>query len=192
MSEQEFVDWCTSETWAEWVDGEVIVMSPVSLQHARLFTLLLRLLSDYVEEHDLGDVLTEPYQVRLTRLRRRRSPDIIFVGKERLDQLKTHHVEGPPDLIIEIVSPASQSLDRREKFFEYQSSGVREYWIVDPLSQSVEAYALAKGKKYELIEEKEGAIHSTVLHRFFIKPAWLWRAKLPKVSELLRDMTGKR
>lgn len=45
MTEDEFVDWCDSETWAEWVDGEVIVMSPVSIEHATLANFLNHLLT---------------------------------------------------------------------------------------------------------------------------------------------------
>jgi Uma2 family endonuclease len=192
MTEKEFVDWCDSDTWAEWVDGKVIVISPVNLDHAYLFTFLLRLLAAFVEEHDLGTVLSEPFQVRFGTLRRRRSPDIIFVSTQRMANLKRRELEGAPDLIIEVVSPESQSRDRREKFGEYQSAGVREYWIVDPLSTSIEAYALGKNKKFALIEPHDDAIHSKVLPRFYLKPAWLWQAKLPKVSTLLREMASKR
>jgi Uma2 family endonuclease len=192
MTEQEFVDWCSSDTWAEWVDGEVIVMSPVGLEHADLFGFLFHLLRAFVDENELGKVLSEPFQVRLSRLRRRRSPDILFVSTPRLGQLAPLHVEGAPDLIVEVISPDSQSRDRRDKYLEYQKAGVQEYWIVDPLSHSVEAYSLGKSKSYQLIEEEGGAIHSTVLPNFHLKPAWLWRAKLPKVSEVLREMTSKR
>jgi Uma2 family endonuclease len=190
MSEQEFVDWCTSDTWAEWVGGEVIVMSPVNLEHADLFAFLLHLFRAFVENHDLGKVLTEPYQVRLARQRRRRSPDIFFVGNERLSALKRLHFEGAPGLIVEVISPDSQSRDRRDKFLEYQAAGVQEYWIVDPLSESVEAYRLDK-RKYAAIGPTDGTIRSVVLPGFHLKPAWLWRAKLPKVSDLLKEM-GKR
>jgi Uma2 family endonuclease len=192
MSEAEFVDWCTPDTWAEWIDGEVLVMSPVGLEHADLFGFLFHLLRAFVDDNELGKVLSEPFQVRLSRLRRRRAPDILFVSNARLGQLTALHVEGAPDLIVEVISPDSQSRDRRDKYLEYQQAGVREYWIVDPLSHSVEAYSLNKSKNYQLIEEDGGVIRSTVLPKFYLKPAWLWRAKLPKVSELLREMTSKR
>src|SRR5690242_4307408 len=105
MTEQEFVDWCSSDTWAEWVDGEVIVMSPVSISHARIKEFLARLIGTFVEEHQLGEVFTEPVQARFARLRRRRSPDILFVSTARLGQLAPLHVEGAPDLIVEVISP---------------------------------------------------------------------------------------
>src|SRR5438552_270280 len=111
MTEQEFVDWCDDTTHAEWVDGEVIIMSAVQLAHAILFDFLHRLVGDFVEFYRLGTVVTEPYHVRLADQRRRRSPDILFVSAARQDVLKNQHVEGAPDLILEIVSPESKRRD---------------------------------------------------------------------------------
>ena len=128
-------------------------MSPVNTQHARLLSFLIELFRAFVAEHDLGEVFNEPYQVRFPKLRRRRSPNILFVSSARLGIITEQHVEGAPDLTVEIVSPQSQSRDRRDKYHDYQSAGVREYWIIDPLCQSVEAYALKRTKKYELIDE---------------------------------------
>jgi Uma2 family endonuclease len=187
MTEEQFVQWCDDQTWAEWIDGEVLLMSPVNIQHGELFVFLLRLLGDFVEHHDLGSVMTEPVHVRFAKLRRRRSPDIFFIASARQSIIRAQHIEGAPDLILEIVSPDSQSRDRREKFLEYQSAGVPEYWIIDPLSKTVEAYALASGKKYHPIPGKD-RIPSQLLPGFFLKPAWLWNPKLPKVSACLREI----
>ena len=98
------------------------------------------------------------------------------------------HTEGPPDLIIEVVSPESQSRDRREKFLEYQSAGVPEYWIIDPDSRTCEAYALGKNRKYRLVAPDDGVVRSKVLPGFFVDPTWLWRDRFPKVSTLVRQM----
>ncbi len=192
MSEEEFVEWCDSDTWAEWVDGTVVMMAPVGTGHAQLTAFFITLMRMYAEEHDLGDVLTEPYQIRFAKLRRRRSPDLIFVSSTRAKLYQKSHFEGAPDLVVEIVSPESQSRDRREKYLEYQAAGVREYWIVDPQSQQVEVHALGSGKKYAQVGEVDGKIKSTVLSGFFIRPQWLWKIKPPKVSTLLKEIAGKR
>jgi len=191
MTEQEFVDWCTDETWAEWIDGRVLVMSPVNYTHAKLTSFLIHLFRAFVDEHDLGDVLTEPFQIRFSKLKRRRSPDLIFITRERAPDEEATHFDGAPDLIIEVISWDSQTRDRREKFIEYQAAGVREYWIVDPISKTVEANVL-KGRKFVQFGPKEEIIHSKVLPDFYIKPAWLWRSRLPSVSSLLKEMAGKR
>src|SRR5207247_5843431 len=116
--------------------------------HAALFSLLLRLLGDFVEDREMGQVLTEPYQIRFARQKSRRSPDIFFVGHETASRLREQGLEGPPDLILEIISQDSQSHDTREKFLEYEAAGVPEYIIVDPLSKSVEVYTLGRDRKY--------------------------------------------
>jgi Uma2 family endonuclease len=192
MTEAEFVAWCDSDTWAEWVDGEVIVMSPVNFEHADLHAFLLRLVGGFVEERELGRVVTEPFQIRFAELRRRRSPDIIFISNRRLRLVKGAHFEGGPDLIVEIVSPESQSRDRREKYLEYEAAGVKEYWIVDPLSRVVEAHVRARGGKYRPLPEKNERIGSTVLKGFYLRPEWLWRERFPKVPALLREMAKSR
>ncbi|HEY8665088.1 MAG TPA: Uma2 family endonuclease [Tepidisphaeraceae bacterium] len=192
MTEAEFVDWCDEDTWAEWVDGEVIIMSPVNVPHGQITSFLVHLLRAFVEEHDLGQILLEPVQLRFEQQRSRRSPDIFFLSHEREHQIRDVHIEGAPDLIVEIISPNSQSRDRREKFLEYQSAGVREYWIVDPLSSTIEAYTLAKNKKLQPILPQADRIASLVLSGFYLKPAWLFGAKFPRVSALLREMARKR
>lgn len=192
MTEDEFVDWCDSETWAEWVDGEVVMMSPVSIEHASLFNFLNHLLSAFVENGDLGAVLNEPFQVRLPQQRRRRSPDIFFVAAARRKIIKKHHVEGAPDLIIEIVSPESQARDWREKYLEYEAAGVREYWVIDPLSQRMEVYALSSKRGYARLEEREGRIVSKGLKGLHVRPAWFWKEKPPKVAAILHELAPPR
>jgi Uma2 family endonuclease len=190
LSEEEFIDW-VGDGWAEWVNGEVIIMSPVNFEHAELHFFLLGLFGVYVSDHDLGTVVAEPFQIRFDFAKSRRSPDIIFISNKRRKNIRYAHLEGAPDLIVEIISPDSQSRDRREKFLEYQRAGVREYWIIDPLSEKVEAYRLGKDGKYILIAERDGRIHSTVLPKFYLKPAWLWREKLPKISTVLREINRR-
>ena len=190
MSEEEFVAWCVGDTWAEWVDGKAIRMSPVSFPHERLFMFLVHLLRGFVEDRDLGILLTEPFQVRLGALRRRRSPDIFFLATDRMDIIQNDHVDGPPDLIIEIVSRESQARDWREKYGEYEAAGVREYWVIDPMSHHMEAYTLGERKQFTRIEENQGAIPSGVLPGFHVQTAWLWQDPLPKVADLLRGLGG--
>lgn len=190
MTEEEFVTWCDEDVKAEWVDGEVIVHSPASVRHVRLEKFLLQVLDGFVTHHDLGEVLGPEFQIRLGRQRRRRVPDILFVLRERLDIIKPNHVEGAPDLVLEIVSPDSLARDWRDKYLEYEAAGVREYWVIEPMAERVEAYALGEDNHYTRIEEQDEAIHSTVLPGFYLRSAWLWQDPLPKVVGVLRELQG--
>ena len=191
MTEAEFVEWCDDKTCAEWVDGEVILMSPVSINHDDLFGYLFGLMNIFVQHQDLGIVLTEPVHVRFATQRRRRSPDIFFIAEARRSIIQPNHIEGSPDLIVEIVSPDDPARDWRDKYLEYERAGVREYWIVDPASKIVEAYTLNRQKRYQRLLEREGAICSKVLKGFYLKAAWLFAEKRPKTLAILRELGVK-
>lgn len=187
MTEEEFVAWVDSDTRAEWVDGKVVVMSPSSVEQDDLNGWLLNLLRPLVEQRDLGRVLGPNVTARFASQRRRRIPDILFVSRSRLNLVQKNHVEGAPDLIIEIVAPDSQTRDRREKYAEYEKAGVREYWILDPLSEQLEAYALKRGKYVE-IEPEDDVLRSSVIQGFYLRSAWLRRKPLPKVIAIQKEM----
>jgi Uma2 family endonuclease len=196
MTEEEFVAWCDEDTRAEWVKGEVVMMTPANVEHTDLSDWLVALLRVFVDERQLGRLFSNA-TVRLP-APSRRVPDLWFVAMDRVDALKRAHLEGPPDLAIEIVSPDSVARDWREKYLEYQAAGVREYWVIDPASRHVEAYALVtpppvEGQpsplpQYERIPEIDGTITSTVLTGLFLRTPWLWPETRPRVLEALRQL----
>jgi Uma2 family endonuclease len=162
----------------------------VSFAHDHLQGFLYRLISDFVEDRDLGEVCGSEFKVRLPSAPSHRLADVFFVAKAREGQFSETTFEGAPDLVVEVVSPDSAGRDYREKFMEYEKAGVREYWIVDPMAKRFEAHELVKGK-YRPLAEREGAVHSKVLKGLLIKPAWLWQKRLPKVSAVRREMGQK-
>lgn len=187
MTEPEYEAWAFAQEFeTEWVDGEVIMMSPISSEHDDLQRWLVALLDVFAKRMKLGRAKGPQFQVRLPHPSRR-EPDVLFISESRVGNLRRTHFIGAPDLAIEIISPESQSRDRREKYLEYESAGVREYWIVDPLSQRVEAYSLQDGK-YQLIPEREGRIASAVVPGWYVKPQWLWQKDLPDVLEILGEL----
>jgi len=196
MTEEEFVAWCDEDTRAEWVDGEVVMMSPMNDPHSDMVSWLGSLLRVFVEQHDLGVVRPE-MQTRLPELRRRRVPDLWFVAKDRVGLIRHTHLEGPPDLAVEIVSPDSEARDWREKYLEYEAAGVREYWVIDPASSHMEAYSLVAqdsqaaeppAAHYRRLPEDHGVITSSVLPGFRLRVAWLWPETRVKVLEALSEL----
>src|SRR4030095_9945668 len=114
------------------------------------FRFLGALVSAFVELLRLGEVLTAPCEMRLRVGGPSREPDILFVTTEHLDRVTADRVEGPADLVIEIISPDSVRRDRIEKKNEYEAAGISEYWVLDsrPGRQRTEFYQLGPDRKY--------------------------------------------
>ncbi|RMF32783.1 MAG: Uma2 family endonuclease, partial [Chloroflexi bacterium] len=140
MSYEEFLEWTDEDTLAEWVDGKVVMYSPASRRHQLINGFLATVMGTFVEQRNLGIVLSAPFQMKLERSGR--EPDLLFIAREHLGRLRETYLDGPADLAVEIVSPESVGWDRGEKFYEYEAGGVREYWLIDPQRERAEFYRL--------------------------------------------------
>lgn len=138
-------DWPESHGRTEIVDGE-LVMSPLpSNQHQMICLRLGRLISPFVEQRDLGEFFAIPLHVILAE-HVHYEPDLCFVSKPRRRLLEDPVVQGPPDLIIEIISESNRTHDTVVKFRDYERYGVQEYWLVDPREEHIRTFALEGGK----------------------------------------------
>ena len=181
MSLDEFLQWLDEDTHAEWVQGEVLLMSPVSGEHQGISEFLLVVISTFVRYNQLGEVRYEPFQMRLANSSR--SPDILFVSNANLHRLKeTYLHDGAADLVVEVISPDGRARDRGEKFYEYEGAGVREYWLVDPDRKQAEFYQLTEGGVYHtVLAASQGMYRSRVLHGLWLQVEWLWQQPKPKI-----------
>lgn len=187
MTYEEFLAWADEDTLAEWVDGEVVMYSPASKRHQDIGGFLYEVLSTYVRARRLGEVIQAPFQMKLEQ---GREPDLLFVASEHLERLKEAYLEGPADLVVEIVSPESAGRDRGEKFYEYARGGVPEYWLIDPQAEWVEFYHL-KGEHYHMgFSGREGEYHAVVLPDFWLRVEWLWQEPLPHPLRALGEIAG--
>jgi Uma2 family endonuclease len=187
MTEEQFVEWATEKVRAEWVDGRVILMSPVTVEHDDLMSYFSAVLRTMVEVEDWGTVHASEILVRLASQRAQRLPDLKLVSKARQGIIQRAVIDGPPDVIFEIVSKDSVSRDYRDKYNQYEAAGVREYWIVDPLQKTVEVHTL-HGKKYKATAEIDGWLRSTVLPKFAVQPNRLFKRPLPPVIKTLKEL----
>jgi len=191
MSYDEFLAWSDEDTHAEWVNGEVIVFMPPKIIHQKVSWFLTMLVSQFVDTFDLGVVLNAPFEMRLIRDELSREPDLAFIAQEHLHRLDEDRLEGPADLVVEVISKESVTRDRRNKYHEYAQTGVREYWVVDPRpnQQRASFYALTTEQTYRaILPDDEGRIHSTVLPGFWLREAWLWQRPFPNINELLNTI----
>ncbi|MEJ5251627.1 MAG: Uma2 family endonuclease [Armatimonadota bacterium] len=192
MSYERFLQWADEDVHAEWVDGEVIVFMPPKERHQDLVGFLTTLLNTYVGAFDLGTVVLAPFEMRLSPSGPSREPDILFISAENLHRLTEERVEGAADLVIEVVSQDSVRRDRQQKFAEYQSFGVREYWLVDSQTPEgrAEAFILNEQGVYEPIPVEDGAIHSRVIPGFWLKVEWLGADTMPDPLTAFAQMVG--
>lgn len=86
-----------------------------------------------------GEVFFAPMDVRLAD-ETVVQPDVLYVAPDRADRIQEQEIDGAPTLIIEVASPSTSHLDAFDKKQLYEAHGVREYWIVDPDTETVEVY----------------------------------------------------
>lgn len=136
-----FREWLRDDIKAEFINGEVIMHSPVKRRHLDASKYLENLLQNFVLINDLGVVDSEKALVGLTR--NDYEPDICYWNSETANSFEDDQMEHPaPDLIVEILSKSTTGRDRGVKFEDYAAHGVQEYWIIDPVRKSVEQYQL--------------------------------------------------
>ena len=134
--------------------------------HQSLLTHLAALMNVYVREHQLGEVCVAPVDVVLDeRAGLVVQPDIIFVAGDRLSIVRDR-VFGPPDLVVEVLSPRTAKRDRTTKLAWYGRYGVRECWLVDVRHRSIEVVELQAGAERRRTFSGGELLQSSVL------PGW--------------------
>jgi Uma2 family endonuclease len=191
MSYEEYKHWEHEGGLTEWIDGEVQIYMPPTIAHQRMVAFLLFLLQGFVRLHRLGEVFAAPVSMRAIQGGNAREPDLFFVAAEHLGHLAETELNGPADLVIEIISPDSVLRDRDDKFYEYQAGGVREYWIIDPRPNRKRAdfFMLDQNGMYQPVPVADGVYRSTVLRDFWLKVDWLW-AEDPNPLATLSEVVG--
>jgi len=186
ISYEDFLALCDEDTLAEWVNGKIEPYSPASDAHQDLAGWLTSVLRIYVEANKLGIIRSAPFQMKTGPDLPGRAPDIIFLSDENRDKLKKTYLDGPADLVIEIISEESLLRDRGEKFAEYEIGGVKEYWILDPETKRADFFILKEGRYERRVEDAHGIYHSEIIEGLWLKVAWLWN--LPPVLDVLREL----
>jgi Uma2 family endonuclease len=188
MTYEEFLRWEGENQHVEWVNGRMVLMSPVSDEHSDVTVFLSALLRLFVEFHHLGRIFCEPFQMKTGPDLPGRAPDVLFVSAKNLSRLKRLHLNGPADLVVEVISPGSRAVDRGEKYYEYEQGGVREYWLIDTDREQAEFYQRNKSGIYQLAPTgAAGRYHSKVLDGLWLKVVWLWQRPLPPLLNVLKE-----
>lgn len=159
----------------EIIGGELIVSPSPQWNHQRCAYLLTRLIGDYVDSRQLGQVFFAPNDVRLSP-HDIVEPDLIYIRADRLDIYRGRKaVQGEPDMVVEIISPSSRKTDLGRKFDLYAASGIPEYWLVDPVTRRFQLFVL-RDDGYVSVAEVDGRLHSEAIPGLVVDPAALFAA----------------
>ena len=122
----------------EYVKGELVPMSPTSMEHGEISSNVILHLSLHVFEHQLGRLYTAGTTFRLRD--RVVKPNVAFVSTERLPENREKGSPIPPDLAVEVVSPTDKHYDVTEKALAYLKAGTRLVWVIEPVAKTVMVY----------------------------------------------------
>ena len=150
----------------ELLHGELIMAAAPLIAHQYILIKLAAKVETFVDECNSGTVYCAPFDVVLSDTNVVQ-PDLLFVSNERAHIITPENIQGAPDLVVEILSPATAERDRSVKFELYAQHGVQEYWIVDPDARTITVFLLDEGEFEEVDTYSEGeTLTSPILEGF--------------------------
>jgi Uma2 family endonuclease len=144
-------------TLAQLINNQIYMSPAPKTIHQIVLAEIFSSLFNYVKEQNMGRTLVSPFDIFLNK-KNVFQPDIFFLASKNLTGLKENGFYGAPDLIIEILSPATWNFDKEDKKDVYERSGVKEYWVVDPVSKLAEGYYL-ENNQFVALPSAEGIIN---------------------------------
>ncbi len=164
---QQFYADITPEHKWEFIQGEIIMHSPALHRHLLATKAIYDLMNAHVRVHRLGVVHIEKAMTCFPR--NDYEPDVMFFGIAKLGLITPDTLKFPiPDLIVEVLSPSTEARDRGVKFTDYALHGVREYWIIDPVAETVELHRLEGDAYPPAPAQNDGLLSSQVIAGFEI------------------------
>lgn len=151
---------------AELIDGVIYDMAPPNRMHQEIVSQLTKVIGQYIDKNNgQCKIYPAPFAVFLNDDDRNYvEPDIsVICDKNKLDDKGCN---GAPDWIVEVVSPSTKRIDYGIKLFKYRTAGVREYWIINPLTNSVNVFDLENDEKsdqYTFDDDIEVCIYENLI-----------------------------
>ena len=142
LTYRDYMTWPDDGRQYELFEGESYLVPNPSVKHQRVSGNLEALLRQFLLEDGLGEVFDAPLDVVFSESTVVQ-PDIMFISHERRGIIGERNISGAPDLVVEILSPATEERDRGIKLQLYCRYGVQECWLVDPEERTVEVLALS-------------------------------------------------
>jgi Uma2 family endonuclease len=155
LTDEQFMALPEDDNLYEYVNGELIVVANSGVEHGYLALTLGYFLTGFVRSHRLGVTCDSSTAFKM-KTGNKRSPDLAFIAKERLQGLKRlpkGFFEGAPDLAVEIISPNNTFAEIHNKLVEYFENGTRLVWVILPDEESVLVYHQPKPSKLLQVED---------------------------------------
>lgn len=182
---QDYLRAADEDTRLELIDGVMVMHSPANVGHEDVFAFLLWLIRGYVVPRKLGRVFGSRTPMVLEE-ERRFEPDLLFIRNENLARLGDVELQGPADLVIEILSPATRDYDLGEKRRAYVEGRVPELCFIDPAAKLV---LVDRPAGQRILELGKGRLSFMALPGFWLEAAWLWETPLPDPAACLGEIT---
>lgn len=130
----------------EIIEGRLYMTNAPNIDHQLIVMEIAFQIKSFVNQNNLGYVLTAPFEVHLSEKSRPVQPDVLFIRTENWPGAGAKYFEGPPDLVAEVLSPSTRRTDQVVKFMAYEAAKIPEYWIADPKAGLVQVFNLKEGQ----------------------------------------------
>lgn len=184
MSFEEFLT--LDGVWGDWIDGRVGLRGCQGLAHHDALNFVAIAFRWYLDQGDprAGNTLRQ-FLMRSRPDLPARTADLLYLTRDHADRVKDVFVDGPADIVVEVVDDESRHRDMIEKFREFEAGGVREYWLIDPAHRQASVYRLRNGRYEPMPAGDPPALRSEVLDGLWIDPEWIWNDR--DTFEVLRE-----
>ena len=157
------------------VEGDLLMSPSPKIFHQHIAGTIYRLIANFLEKNPVGEVLIAPVDVFLGDINVYQ-PDVLFVSDRRHSIITPDGIEGAPDLVVEILSPSTARLDKGSKRKIYARFGVKEFWLVDPQTRTIQVYLLSKDAETPIATHGEkAAFESSLLPGLRFKTAAIFK-----------------
>ena len=141
----DMITFLPEESRFEIVDNVLFEMTSPSTIHQRVSVKLLSLFLNYISQHASGEIFHAPLDLVLNQ-GNVVQPDLIYISNEKKSIIERKGIFGPPDIVVEIISPSTHVRDIAVKKDLYEKFGVTEFWLIDPLNEAFEIFTLQNNK----------------------------------------------
>lgn len=177
-----------ADVHGDWIDGRVRLQERAETErHSDVLGFVAALMRTYVGARCGGRVLTL-FQMRATPDLPSREVDLLYLAPECRGRLRERFVDGPADLVVEVVSDESRRRDREQKVREYEAGGVRECWLIDTVLEQADLYRLDAGGRYEQVASGRYAVlRSEVVPGMRFRAEWFWDDRTADMMDVWKD-----